>query len=73
MDDRDAIDESLERADRPGGVGGTYREQRREFGASGNIARPDDRPQAGATILERMRARFMPRSQDRDMARQQTR
>ncbi len=72
MDDRDPIAESLERADR-GDIGGTLREARREFGAAGNIGRPDDRPQAGATILERMKARFMPRSADRDTARSQTR
>jgi hypothetical protein len=74
MDDRDPIAESLERADRPEGVGGTYREARREFGAAGNIARPDS-PRAGATILERMKSRFgADRPEERvDSARAQTR
>jgi len=64
MEERDPIDESLARADR-GEVGGTMRDVRREFGAAGNISRPDDRPLAGSTIIERMKSRFMPRSQER--------
>ena len=74
MDERDPISESLERIDR-GDVGGTLREGRREFGAAGMVDRPDmGRSQAGQTLLERMRARFSPRSAERnDAARSQTR
>ena len=68
----DPIDRSLERADQ-GDVGGTMREARREFGAAGNIARPDS-PRAGATILERMSSRFGTRPEERvDQARSNTR
>ena len=75
MDERNPITESLERLDR-GDVGGTLREGRREFGAEGNIDRPDmGRAQAGATMLERMKSRFSgtSRPQDRDAARSQVR
>jgi hypothetical protein len=74
MDERDAVAESLERLDR-GDVGGTLREGRREFGAAGDVDRPDmSRAQAGATIMERLKSRFSARpQQERDAARAQTR
>ena len=74
MDERNQIDESLERLDR-GDVGGTLREGRREFGAAGQVDRPDmGRTMAGQTLLERMKTRFAPRTADRnDAARAQTR
>ena len=73
MDERDPITESLERLDRPGAPS-TLREGRREFGAEGGIDRPDmQRAQAGTTILERLKSRFMPRTAERDAGRQQNR
>ena len=75
MDERDPVAESLERLDRPGGPS-TLREGRREFGAAGQIDRPDmERAQAGATLLERMKSRFSgtSRPQERDAARSQVR
>lgn len=62
----DNIDETLRELDRGDRQPGTMREGRKEFQAP--VTRPDDRPQAGQTMMERLKgmARFGARQSDRD-------
>lgn len=61
------IDETLRSIDRGDTAPGTMREARKEFQSP--VTRPDDRPQAGQTMMERLKGsmtRFGPRQSDRD-------
>ena len=58
------IDETLRQIDRGETAPGTMREGRKEFQSP--VIRPDDRPQAGATFLERAKASFFPRKERSD-------
>lgn len=54
----DAIDRSLQAIDRGESAPSTMREARPEFGARGNVTRPDDTPLAGRTIVDRLTSYF---------------